>query len=265
MALFNPEMLQAAVAGLGVALIAGPMGSFIVWRRMAYFGDSLSHAALLGVALGIVIGANVDIAIIVVCIALASLFVGFSNTRFLASDTLLGIMAHAGLSLGLVAIALTKGADVDLEAYLFGNILAVDLGGLYWIFALVFVSYAALILIWRGLLSMTVNEDLARVEGVPVTLIRFVFMAMLALVIAVTMKVVGVLLITALLIIPPAAARRFSRSPETMAALGTVLGMGSVLLGLWASETFATPTGPTIVVAALAIFMIGLLAPVKQR
>lgn len=259
-----PSLLLAIAAGLGVALIAGPMGSFIVWRRMAYFGDSLSHAALLGVALGIVIGANVDISIIIVCVLLAIMFVGLADTRFLASDTLLGIMAHAGLSLGLVAISLTRGPEIDLEAYLFGDILGVDAQGLIWIFALVVLSFAALIAIWRPLLSMTVNEDLARVEGVPAPAIRLVFMALLALVIAVTMKIVGVLLITALLIIPPAAARRFSGSPESMASLGTVLGAVSVILGIWGSVALQIPAGPSIVTAALAIFLVGFLVPLRR-
>lgn len=264
MSFLDAALLQAMLAGIGVALIAGPMGSFIVWRRMAYFGDSLSHAALLGVALGIVIGANVDITIIIVCVLLACLFVGFADGRFLASDTLLGIMAHAGLSLGLVAISLAKGPEIDLEAYLFGDILGVGMAETAWIYALVILALGVLMAIWRPLLSMTVNEDLARVEGVPAPVIRLLFMAMLALVIAVTMKIVGVLLITALLIIPPAAARRFATSPEAMAILGTILGAGSIVLGLWGSQSLATPAGPTIVVAALVIFALGFLIPVRR-
>jgi zinc transport system permease protein len=257
-------LLRALLGGMGVALVAGPLGSFIVWRRMAYFGDTLAHASLLGVALGILLGLNEGLAVIGVCLSLALLLVALERQRRLASDTLLGILAHTSLSLGIVALAFLETVRVDLVGYLFGDILAVTAQDLYWIWGgglLVLVTLAGL---WRALLAMTVHEELARVEGVPVLLVRLIFMLLIAVVVAVAMKVVGILLITSLLIIPAAAARRFARTPEIMAGLASTLGCGAVALGLWASLRWDTPAGPSIVVAAAVLFVLGAAIPTRQ-
>ncbi|MEE4378060.1 MAG: zinc ABC transporter permease subunit ZnuB [Candidatus Competibacteraceae bacterium] len=257
-------LLRALLGGIGVALVAGPLGSFIVWRRMAYFGDTLAHASLLGVGLGILLGLNEGLAVIGVCLSLALLLVALERQRRLASDTLLGILAHTSLSLGIVALAFLETVRVDLVGYLFGDILAVTAQDLYWIWGgglLVLVTLAGL---WRSLLAMTVHEELARVEGVPVLLVRLIFMLLIAVVVAVAMKVVGILLITSLLIIPAAAARRFARTPEMMAGLASVLGCGAVAIGLWVSLRWDTPAGPSIVVAAAALFVLGAAMPIRQ-
>jgi len=254
-------LLRALVAGIGVALIAGPLGCFVVWRKMAYFGDTLAHSGLLGVTLGILLGTNQSLAVIFVCGLLAVLLVLLERQRRLAADTLLGILSHAALSLGLVAMAFLETVRVDLVAYLFGDILAVTDRELIWIWCGGLLTLVALAVLWRPLLAMTVHEDLARVEGVPVFALRLAFMLLIALVIAVAMKVIGILLITSLLIIPAAAARRFARSPEMMAALASLLGCAAVGLGLWGSLTWDTPTGPSIVVAATGLFGAGLLLP----
>ncbi|MDD3518096.1 MAG: zinc ABC transporter permease subunit ZnuB [Chromatiales bacterium] len=249
-------LLRALAGGIAVALVAGPLGSFVVWRRMAYFGDTLAHSALMGVALGFLLGISHNLTVIVVCLALALLLVGLQRQRRLATDTLLGILAHSALSLGLVAIAFLHDVRVDLVAYLFGDILAVTQTDLYWIYGGAICVLAVLALIWRPLLSITVHEELARVEGVPVTLVTLVFMLLIALVIAVAMKVVGILLITSLMIIPAAAARRLAATPEQMAALAGAIGCIAVAGGLWGSLRWDTPAGPSIVVAAMLLFLL---------
>lgn len=256
-------ILRALVGGLAVALVAGPLGSFMVWRRMAYFGDTLAHSALLGVALGFLAGINVNLSVILVCMALAVALVALQRQRRLASDTLLGILAHSGLSLGLVAIAFLETVRIDLMAYLFGDILAVSWVDLWWIIGGGVVALTSLVLLWRPLLAATVHEDLARVGGVPVTAVGVGFMMLIALVIAVAMKVVGVLLITSLMIIPAAAARRLSSTPEQMAVLASFLGCLAVGAGLWGSWQWDTPAGPSIVVAAAGIFLLMLAVPVE--
>ena len=197
-------LIRALLGGVGVALAAGPLGCFVVWRKMAYFGDTLAHSGLLGVALGVLWGAYESLSVVLVCIVLAVLLGLLERQHRLATDTLLGILAHTALSLGIIALAFLEAVRVDLVGYLFGDILAVTSTDLYWIWCGAVFALAALIGIWRPLLSMTVHEELARVEDVSVFAIRLIFMLLIATVIAAAMKVVGILLITSLLIIPAA-------------------------------------------------------------
>ena len=253
-------LIKPLLAGCGVALVAGPLGTFVVWRRMAYFGEALSHTALLGVALGLLIGISTHFTVILISVVMA-LLVGFlQHQRRLASDTLLGIFSHSALSLGLVALTLLEAVRIDLLSYLFGDILAVSSTDLYWIFIGGLLVLSTLALIWQPLLSLSVHEELAQVEGVPITVIQLVFMLMIAIVIAVAMKIVGILLITSLLIIPAASARRLSKTPEQMALFSALFGVAAVLAGLLGSLQWDTPTGPSIVVAASLLFLLSNLS-----
>jgi zinc transport system permease protein len=250
---------RAALGGVGVALAAGPLGCFVVWRRMAYFGASVAHTALLGVALGFLLSIDVTVGIALTCISFAIAIVLMQRNIKLASDTLLGILAHASLAIGIVVLASMKGIRIDLMGYLFGDILAVSGMDLLWIFGGGGLCIGILVGIWRPLLSITVHEELARAEGVPVLAIQLLFTLLLAVVIAVSMKIVGALLIISLLIIPAATARPFARSPEAMAILAGLIGMLSVAGGLFASFQWDTPSGPSIVVAAFLLFLASLL------
>lgn len=259
-------LVRALLGGIGVALVAGPLGAFVVWRRMAYFGDTLAHSALLGVALGLLLGINPNVTVIVVCAVLAVVLVVLQRQQhFLASDTLLGILAHASLGLGLVTLAFLQTLRLDLLSLLFGDILAVTATDLAWIYGGGGAVLALLALIWRPLLSATVHEDLARVEGVPVTAVRLTYMLLIAVVIAVALKIVGVLLVTSLLIIPAATARRFATTPEGMAGLAALIGCLAVAGGLAGSWVWDTPSGPSIIVAAAALFVVALAAPAWRR
>ncbi len=260
------EFLQRALlGGLGVALATGPLGAFIVWRRMAYFGDALAHSGLLGVVLGTALSLNPELGVLATCLSVALALVLLQRQRRLATDTLLGLLAHTTLSLGLVALAFMETVRVDLVSYLFGDILAINTGDLYWIWGGGALALSVLIGLWRPLLAITVHEELAQVEGVAVFPVRLAFMLLIAVVIAAAMKVVGILLITSLLIIPAAAARRFARSPEGMAALAGLFGCAAVGLGLWASLRWDTPAGPSVVLAAVALFAAGAVMPVRRR
>ncbi|WP_428034604.1 zinc ABC transporter permease subunit ZnuB [Amphritea sp.] len=260
-----PEfLLLALLGGIGVALVAGPLGSFVVWRRMAYFGDTLAHSALLGIAVGVLFDINFNLAVVSCCVILALILVSLQRQRLVATDTLLGIMAHSSLSLGLVAVSLLDDVRVDLMEYLFGDLLAITPNDLYWIYG---GGTIVLLLIWRlwnPLLAVTINEELAQVEGVPVARIRLALMLLIGVVIAIAMKVVGILLITSLLIIPAASARRLASSPEQMAVIASLLGIVAVLLGLYASSQFDTPAGPSVVVAALLQFLALYSLPLRK-
>lgn len=260
-----PDFLwMALIAGIAVALVAGPLGAFAVWRRMAYFGDTLAHSALLGVTFGLLLDINLNLAVTLGCLTLAMILVGLQQKRFLATDTLLGILAHSTLALGLVCVSLFSDTRIDLLAYLFGDILAVSSQDIVIISCISFAVLIALFFLWRPLLAITVHEELAQVEGVAVMPVRTVLMLLMALVIAIAMKIVGVLLITALMIIPAAAARRLSYSPEQMALVASVIGVLSVMLGLASSFWWDTPAGPSIVLAATGLFVLTLFKPQPQ-
>jgi zinc transport system permease protein len=250
-------LLRALLAGLGVALVAGPLGCFIVWRRMAYFGDSLAHSALLGVALGFLLGIDLLIGIVATCLAVAVALVALERQKRVPADTLLVILSHSALSVGLVAVSLVPGLSIDLTGYLFGDILAVSRRDLLWIALGGGAVLAALYFLWRPLLAITVHEELARAEGIAVVRVRLAFMLLIAVAVALAMKVIGILLISALLIIPAATARSVARTPEQMAGLASLIGCLAVGGGLAASLRFDTPAGPSIVVAAAALFLIG--------
>ena len=258
-------ILFALIAGVGVATVMGATGVFVVWRRMAYFGDTLAHSALLGVAVGFISGIDVNIGIVGVCLFVAVGMVYLRSQRHLAEDTLLGILAHSSLALGLVAVSFLSALRVDLMSYLFGDILAVTPTDIGWVYGGGTVALGVLAWLWKDLIAITVHEDLARTEGVNIIRTQIAFMILFALVIAMAMKIVGILLVTALLIIPAAAARRFARTPEQMAIFAAVAGSIAVALGLQGSLLWDLPSGPAIVVAAALIFVVTLAVPIRTR
>lgn len=256
---------RAIVGGVGVALTTCPLGCFIVWRRMAYFGDTMSHSALLGVALGFALGVAPTAGVVVVTVAVAMVLVAVQKAFWLSSDTALGILAHSALAMGLIALSLMTTLRVDLMGYLFGDILALTATDLGWIYSSGTLILLVLALVWRPLLATTVHQDLACAEGIPTFAVGLIFMLLIAVVIAFAMKIVGVLLITSLLIIPAATGRRFARSPEQMALLAALFGVAAVILGLLTSLRLDTPSGPSIVAAAAVLFALVMLIPVVRK
>jgi zinc transport system permease protein len=247
-------LTRAALAGIGTAILAAPLGCFVVWRRMAYFGETVAYSGLLGVALGFLLGIDLTLGVISTAIAMALLLSGFQGQRAIPYDTLLGLLAHSALAAGLIAASYTSGARLDLMGYLFGDILAVSKTDIVWIWGGAAAVLAALLFLWRPLLAITVNEDLAAAEGVPVRLIGIAFILLLAVTVALAMKVIGILLITSLMIFPTSAARPFARTPEQMAVLAGVAAVVAVLGGLYLSLKLDTAAGPSIVLALAALF-----------
>ena len=254
--MFDDFLVRALLAGIGLALVTGPAGCFIVWRRLAYFGETIAHSALLGVALAILIDFNLTIGIFVTASMVVLVMFYLESRDTLPTDTLLGLLAHGGLALGLVILSFFPNMRVDLQALLFGDILSVSRADLAVIWIGGALALGVLCLIWRPLLAATVSADLARVAGMNPDRARLVFGIFLAGVIAAAIKVVGVLLIVALLVIPAATARRFASSPERMAIGAAAAGSLAVAGGLYASANLDTPSGPSIVVVALALFVV---------
>lgn len=250
--------VRALISGIGIAMVTGPLGCFIIWRRLAYFGDTLAHAALLGVALGLLFEANISLMVFVVSIIVSLTLVVLQRRATLSGDTLLGLLSHSALAIGLLAISFMAWVRVDMMSLLFGDILAVSISDtlIIWIGGAAIITL--LIIIWRPLFAGTVNNDLATAEGMKYERANIIYMVLMAAVIAIAIKIVGVLLITAMLIIPAATARRFATGPEQMAIFAAVIGILSVIGGLFGSLEYDTPSGPSIVVAALVIFLLGL-------
>ncbi len=258
-------VVRALAGGMLLALATGPLGCFVVWRRMAYFGAALAHSALLGAVLGVTIGVRPDVGVIVLCLLVALVFAVLEHRRSLSRDTLLGILAHAALALGLVALAARPDLRIDLLGYLFGDVLAIGRDDLVLIGVVALFSAASVALNWRDLLLLTVSEELAVVDGVAVVRMRLLLTVLVALVVAVGMRVVGLLLVVALLIVPAAAARPLCRTPAGMAVGACAIALFAVGAGVWSSLRWDLPAGPAIVLAATLVFVLAPLERVRRR
>ncbi len=266
MSLLDDFFVRALLAGVGIALVTGPTGCFIVWRRLAYFGETIAHSALLGVALAILLNVNMVVGVLAAANIVVLVMFLLERRSTLPADTLLGLLAHGGLALGLVLLSFFPSMRLDLQALLFGDILGVARSDLAMIWIGGAVALGVLAWIWRALLTSTVSVELATVAGLRPERARLVFGFLVAAIIAVAIKIVGVLLIVALLIIPAATFRRFAPGPEIMAAGAAVVGVAAVVGGLYASAEFDTPSGPSIVVAALILFTVTRLRlPTRRR
>jgi zinc transport system permease protein len=253
-AVMDDILARALAAGVGLAVLAAPFGCFVVWRRMAYFGDTLAHSSLLGVVAGLILGIHPTAGIMVLAVLVAVMLAGAERRGKVGLDTILGIVSHGALALGLVVLSQIETVRVNLMGWLLGDILAVTWTDVGMVWGGGMAALFALFRVWDTLLAASVDEDLARVEGHAVARARLVLMVLVALVVAVAMKVVGVLLVTAMLVVPAAAARPFARTPEQMAVIAAVVGVLSVVAGLAASWQFDSPAGPSVVVAAVLLF-----------
>jgi len=251
-------ILRALMAGILVVLVSGPMGCVVVWRRMAYFGDALAHSALLGTSMAIMFDIKPLFGVMLTGITLSYLLMRLQIKKDLSSDAILGILSHGALAAGLVMLAMmqSEGQRIDLMGYLFGDILSVSWDYLIWLGVISALVLAIIGWLWQSLLALAVHEELARSEGIAVDRLRLIFMLLMAVVVAVAMKIVGIILITALLIIPAASARRFAKSPEAMALAAIVFGLFSVMGGVLASLQWDTPAGPSIVLASVVLFFV---------
>jgi len=254
---------RAIVAGIGVALVAGPLGCYIVWRRLAYLGDTLSHAGLLGIALALLFQINITLSIFLVSVFVSLALIFMQRRVTLSSDALLGLLAHSTLAFGMVALSFMTWVRVDLMGFLFGDILAVTTFDIAIIWGGGLCVLIVLMTFWKSLFAATVNLELARAEGMKPEQANIIFMLLLAAVIAITMKIVGVLLITSMLIFPAAIARRFASGPEQMAILSAMIGIIAVFGGLFASLQWDTPAGPSIVAAASVFFVLTALPAIS--
>ncbi|MFP3014685.1 MAG: zinc ABC transporter permease subunit ZnuB [Arsenophonus sp.] len=257
-------LLPSWLVGMLLAIAAGPLGSFVVWRRISYFGDTIAHSSLLGVAFSLLFNFNIFYTVIATTLILAILLAWLENRPNLAIDALLGIMAHSSLSLALIIVSLMSNIRIDLMSYLFGDLLSVTIEDVFLIAICVIIVCLIIVWQWRNLLSITINHDLAFVDGVKIYQLKVLLMVITALTIGIAMKLVGALIVTSLLIIPAATGRRLAKTPEQMVIAAVIIGMLSVTFGLVLSAYYDTPAGPSIVICASILFVLNLFIKIKN-
>ena len=261
--MFDDFFIRAIFAGIGIAFVTGPLGCFVVWRRLSYFGDTLAHSALLGVTIAYSLDFNIAVSIFFISSAIALILIQLQRKTNLPSDALLGLLAHSSLAVGLVVIGFLTFIRFDIMGLLFGDVLAVNKKDLFIIWFGGALILIVLKLIWKPLFASTVNYELAEAEGLNPDKAKAIFTVLLAALIAISIKLVGVLLITGMLIIPTAMARNLSDNPKKMVVFSIIGGLLSVFIGLFSSLEFNTPSGPSIIAAALFLFIISLFK-IKQ-
>ena len=250
--------IRALIAGVGIALVTGPLGCFVIWRRLSFFGDTLSHAALLGVTFSISFDINISLSVFIVSSIVALILIRLQKNTNLAGDALLGLLAHSSLAIGLVVLGFLSFIRFDIMGLLFGDILSVTLSDLLIIWIGGAVIILILTLIWKPLFASTVNYEIAEAEGLSPEKYNILFTILMAAIIAISIKMVGLLLITGMMIIPAAAARNLSNSPKRMVIISIIFGLLSVLIGLYASLEINTPSGPSIITTSLLFFILSL-------
>ena len=250
--------IRALIAGIGIALVTGPLGCFVIWRRLSFFGDTLSHAALLGVTFSISFDVNISLSVFIVSSIVAIILIRLQKNTNLAGDALLGLLAHSSLAIGLVVLGFLSFIRFDIMGLLFGDILSVTLSDLLIIWIGGAVIILILTLIWKPLFASTVNYEIAEAEGLSPEKYNILFTILMAAIIAISIKMVGLLLITGMMIIPAAAARNLSNSPKQMVIISIIFGLLSVLIGLYASLEINTPSGPSIITTSLLFFILSL-------
>ena len=247
--------IRALIAGIGIALVAGPLGCFVIWRRLSFFGDTLSHSALLGVTLALSFDINIALSVFFVSSAVALVLLKLQKTTNLPGDALLGLLAHSSLAVGLVVISFLSFIRFDIMGLLFGDILAVAPNDIFIIWIGGVLILLVLKIIWKPLFASTVNYELAEAEGMNPARVNAIFTILMAAIIAISIKMVGLLLITGMLIIPAAMARNLSNNPVQMVVYSVIGGLLSVIVGLFASLELNSPSGPSIITAALVLFI----------
>ncbi|RCL03393.1 MAG: zinc transport system permease protein [Candidatus Tokpelaia sp. JSC161] len=252
--------LRALIGCIGIAILIGPFGCILVWQRMAYFGDTMAHSSLLGVALAFLFRINITLSVFIVILILAIILLLLQEYPSLAWDSLLGVIAHSSLAIALVILSFFPWIRQDLSLYLFGDVLSISKIDIMCIWGGGSIVLFILIKLWRSLIATTVSSDIAEAEGLYPKRTKTAFILLLALIITIAMKIIGILLITAFLILPPNIARHLSYTPEKTAILAAISGAISTFAGLYFSAILNTPSGPTIVVTEFILFIFSLLS-----
>ncbi len=251
-------LVRSVIAGLIMVAIAAPMGCLMVWQRLAFLSDTLGHAAVMGVGLGLLLEVTPVFGVLAVALLIVFSLNRVDSFNSALSETTLAIISHTGLAGGIILVGLLPAQSVNLEAILFGDLLATTSADLVRLLITTLVLLLLLLHHWRSFVAVSVSREIAQAEGIEVRKVQFLMYIMIALLVAVMMKVMGVLLIAAMLVIPTTSARLFSRSPEQMVAVSALYGLGALAGGIGSSFQFDWQTGPAIVVCATLLMLVTL-------
>lgn len=250
-------IIKAFIGGLGISILTSIVGCFVLWKKMAYLGDSLSHSVLLGITLSVIF--NIDILLGSFIFAIIFAFILFSFMDKFDISTILGIIAHSGIAVSVLILSFIKNIRVDLMGYLFGDILTITRTEIYLIFSLIILVSIWLSFNWKKFILTAISNDLAKSEGINTRLLDLQMILLMSLIIVASVKIVGVLLVTAMLLIPAACARNFANTPVQMIFIAIIFGSIFVCLGLFSSLKADTPSGPAIIVIGLLSFLISFI------
>lgn len=253
-------IIKAILAGIGIAIIAGPIGSLMMWRRMTYFGDALAHATLLGASIAIILNINIYCGLIAISLIIAILLTIITEQQKFTNDSTLSILSHIILAVGLISATLSKNTRIDLLGYLYGDILSINNIDLIYIYVIDIIIIGILSFIWDKLVFITIHKELAIAEGIKETAIKWIFILLISLIFIVATRLVGILLINSLLTIPCAIAKMWAKSTKQMAILGSIFGCITIVMGILTALIWDLPTGPTIVVSSALLFLIALIS-----
>ena len=249
-------MILMLLYSIGIGAVTGPLGCFILWRRMAYFCESITHSAVLGMALGLIVGLDAHIGIIFSCLVFACLLVWLDTRQLFSIDSVMGILAHAFLAIGVIIYFLLGQSEEHLHDVFLGDISNISLHGLYSIYVILLISSIFFIYYWRKLLLLTISPEIAKVQGINVLGLNIAFMLIASLIVSATIEATGMLLLISLLIIPAATARIIASSPHTMAIYAIILSVCVTVCGSFIALYMQLPTGAVIAAFASLVFAV---------
>ena len=257
-------ILLAIISGIGIAFITGLLGCFVVWKKMAYFGESLGHSAVLGIGIGLLLGIGDNIAVLLVIITFSLIVTYLQNKEAFSNDLILAVLAHGLLSIGIILISINPDPNFNLHSFLFGDILTVSLNEIFLIFLSAIFIYLIILTNWKALLITIISKDLAKSQNINNFKIELLFTFTMALAVAISIKIIGALLITSMLIIPSSCAKQLVNNPKNMVIISIIISILSILIGILCSYYFDIPSGPAIILTSFsAFFIINLLKSKK--
>jgi zinc transport system permease protein len=259
-------MRHALLAGLLASIVCGVIGTLVVVNRLVFLSGGIAHAAYGGIGLAVFFGLPFTLGTLGFALVAALLMAAVTLKARHRSDTIIGVLWAVGMALGVILLDLAPGYNVDFMSYLFGSILTVPKGDLWQMLALDGLILALVVFFYNNLLALSYDQDFAQIRGVPVWFLHLVLLAMIAVSVVMVMKIVGLILVIALLSIAPYMAERYVRSLKGMMVLSCLLNALFILVGLWMSYTLNLTSGATIImVAAMCFFLAELLQRLRPK